>query len=87
MAQSRQGSKGIYTSAPLPAAGRPSDLLNTIEAARYLRVSDRTLTAWRTRGGGPVYNRVGARMVRYHIGALDAFLAEGLRRNTSEGGK
>lgn len=49
-------------------------LLSEIEAARYLSVSVRTLQAWRVRGGGPVFCRLGRRAIRYHRSNLDAFV-------------
>jgi excisionase family DNA binding protein len=38
------------------------------QVAEMLRISRRTLQAWRLRGGGPPYVRVGPRMVRYRAG-------------------
>ena len=47
----------------------PDDLLKEDEAAALLRVSVRTLQAWRTKSTGPRYVRLG-RLVRYRRGAL-----------------
>ena len=44
-------------------------LLNEVEAARFLAVSVRTLQAWRTKGIGPPFVRLG-RAVRYSRQAL-----------------
>jgi excisionase family DNA binding protein len=47
----------------------PEALLNDIEAARLLSLSSRTLQAWRLKGGGPPFVRLG-RAVRYQRAAL-----------------
>lgn len=44
-------------------------LLNEVDAARFLAVSVRTLQAWRTKGAGPPFVRLG-RAVRYSRQAL-----------------
>ncbi|MBK1621711.1 DNA-binding protein [Lamprobacter modestohalophilus] len=54
------------------------------EAAIYLGISPRTLQAWRGRGDGPAFVKVG-RAVRYDRAALDAFIAERTRTNTVGG--
>lgn len=43
-------------------------------AARYLDTSQNTLNAWRARGKGPAFKRIGQRMVRYQKAELDAFM-------------
>jgi excisionase family DNA binding protein len=55
-------------------------LLSEIEAARYLGISVRTLQAWRVRGGGPTFCRLGLRAIRYRRSDLDVFV----NRNTAE---
>jgi hypothetical protein len=50
-----------------------SPLLNAVQAAHYLQVTERALEDWRFRRVGPAYVRVG-RQVRYDIRALDAWL-------------
>lgn len=50
----------------------PDSALNENHAALVLGVSVRTLQAWRVRGGGPRYTKIG-RSVRYTRGALVAF--------------
>jgi len=52
------------------------------QAAAYLNVSHRTLQAWRLRGGGPEYVKLGA-AIRYDRDALDRFIAERTRANTA----
>ncbi|WP_447974624.1 helix-turn-helix transcriptional regulator [Nitrospira sp. Kam-Ns4a] len=39
--------------------------LDEQQVAEMLRISRRTLQAWRLRGGGPPYVKIGSRMVRY----------------------
>ena len=58
-------------------------LLTTSEAADHLGTSRRTLEDWRLRGGGPVYRKLGKRMVRYDPADLAVFIAEGARTNTA----
>jgi len=52
------------------------------QAAAYLNLSPRTLQAWRRRGDGPRYLKLGA-AVRYDRADLDAWLSERLRANTA----
>lgn len=56
-------------------AYKPSDLLNSDEAARFLTVAPATLNNWRYRKQGPVVTRVGKRACRYRFADLEAFLA------------
>jgi len=51
-------------------------LLNTIEAAQFLRQRARVLEAWRYRGVGPAYIRISRSSVRYRRSDLVAFLDE-----------
>jgi hypothetical protein len=58
------------------------------EAAR-LRVSTRTLQAWRYRGGGPPYLKLGSGSwgaIRYDPADVDAWLEECTRTSTSDPG-
>lgn len=48
-------------------------LLDTGEAAQYLTLSKITLVAWRSRGHGPSFVRIG-RSIRYRRADLDAFI-------------
>ena len=52
------------------------------QAATYLNVSRRTLQAWRQRGGGPEYIKLGG-AVRYDRAALDRYIEERTRANTA----
>ena len=59
-------------------------LLKESEAAEALGVSPRTLANWRSRGGGPVFVRLGGKAIRYRATDLVEFVEERLRRHTSE---
>lgn len=50
----------------------PDAAINENQAAEILGVSTRTLQAWRVRGGGPPYVKIG-RAVRYQRRALVTF--------------
>jgi hypothetical protein len=63
----------------------PDTLLNTVDAAAYLRLSYRTLQNWRVRGGGPRYVKLGDRVL-YAQGDLDAWVDEQTRTSTSDPG-
>ena len=58
------------------------DLLTTYEAAESLRLKPETLTAWRTRGGGPKFVRLGRRVL-YRRTDLDAFIVARVHSNTA----
>lgn len=60
-------------------------LLTTADAAALLGTSRRTLEDWRLRGGGPVFRKVGSRLVRYCDADLARFLDDGARLNTGGG--
>ncbi|WP_025322238.1 helix-turn-helix transcriptional regulator [Deferrisoma camini] len=60
-------------------------LMNEKEAAAYLGLSVRTLQAWRQKGIGPAWKKLG-RAVRYALSDLDAFLEECTRASTSDAG-
>lgn len=57
-------------------------LLTTAQAATCLGTTKRTLEAWRYEGGGPVFVKLGGRLVRYRQSDLAAFIDEGTRLNT-----
>lgn len=59
--------------------------LKTPDAATHLGLSPRTLEKHRCYGTGPVYRRLGGRIV-YAIDDLDAWAALGTRRSTSDPG-
>lgn len=60
-------------------------LIDTDGAAELLRVSRRTIEAWRLRGGGPRFVRVG-RAVRYRVRDIEDWIELGERTSTSDAG-
>lgn len=58
-------------------------LLTQREAARVLRLSERTLERLRVTGNGPVYVKAG-RSVRYREADLEAWIASRVVSSTSE---
>jgi len=59
-------------------------VLRTPAAAEYVGLSDSTLEKFRLTGEGPQFVRIGVRAVGYRIEDLEAWLAERVRRSTSE---
>ncbi len=57
--------------------------INEAQAAEFLGVSVRTLQAWRVRGGGPPYVKIG-RAVRYQRRALVTFQEQHTVTSTTE---
>ncbi len=62
----------------------PTQRLNTMQAAVYLGtdISYKTLQTYRVRGGGPVYMKLGKRVV-YDTADLDTWLASRRRQSTT----
>ena len=62
-----------------------SPLMDSREIAAYLKVSESTLSRWRSAGQGPLFLRLGG-IARYRIDAVDAWLAglEALGRSLGE---
>jgi len=63
----------------------PPRYLRTPEAARFLGLSGRTLEKHRTFGTGPIYRKLGGRIV-YALDDLQAWADRGLRQSTSDPG-
>ena len=61
----------------------PQRHLRTVEAALFLGLSDRTLEKHRSYGTGPVYRKIGGRVV-YTLEDLQAWSERGARRSTSD---
>ncbi len=59
-------------------------LVDENEAADLLGLSKRTLQAWRVRGGGPPFLKLG-RLVRYDAAMLWDWAAAHVAENTSRG--
>jgi len=60
-----------------------SPFLAETEAARFLRVSPRTMQRWRLSGGGPVFRRHGRHVVYSKLDLVE-FSESSARRSTSE---
>lgn len=60
-------------------------LLTEAQAAQYLTLSVKTLQAWRSRGHGLPYHKIG-RSVRYEKQTLQLFIEGQQRRSTSDPG-
>ena len=58
-------------------------MLRTAEAAEYCGSSASTFEKLRLTGGGPVYSKLGRRVV-YRVEDLDAWLEANRRRSTSQ---
>ena len=57
-------------------------LLDEGEAAAFLRVQRKTLSAWRVRGTGPVFRKIG-RLVKYLRSDLEDYILNQARQSTS----
>lgn len=57
--------------------------LDSDQAADYLGLKRTTLEAWRCRGGGPKFVKLG-RLVKYRRADLDDFVSSRVRSHTSE---
>lgn len=58
-------------------------LLTQAEAADHLRLSERTLERWRVSGGGPVFVKLGRRVL-YRQADLDEWIVSRVMHSTSE---
>lgn len=63
----------------------PTAPMLTSEAARWLKLSGRTLEKHRCRGTGPLYRKIGGRVV-YDFADLRSWLDAGTRRRTFDPG-
>ncbi|QGM99889.1 helix-turn-helix transcriptional regulator [Methylocystis parvus] len=63
----------------------PPRYLRTPEAARFLGLSGRTLEKHRTYGTGPLYSKLGGRVV-YRLDDLQAWATRGAKASTSDPG-
>jgi hypothetical protein len=75
--------RGFAATASLPSPLDAEAGCNEVQAALFLGLSPRTLQAWRVRGGGPPYLKIG-RVVRYQRRALIQFMAERTVTSTTE---
>ncbi|MHB0979548.1 MAG: helix-turn-helix transcriptional regulator [Thermoleophilia bacterium] len=60
-------------------------LLDTVQAAERLNLSNKTLEQWRVKGGGPPFIKLGGG-VRYDSAELEAWVSTRRRRSTSDPG-
>jgi predicted DNA-binding transcriptional regulator AlpA len=70
---------------PDSLAGLPPRYLRTPEAARFLGVSPHTLEKHRISGTGPIYRKIGGRVI-YRIADLENWADQGERISTSDPG-
>lgn len=70
---------------PIPSPVYPR-YLRTPDAAVHLGLSPRTLEKHRCFGTGPVYHKLGGRIV-YALADLDAWADQGQRRSTRDPGR
>ena len=61
----------------------PSKFLRTHEAGAFLNLSPRTMEKLRTTGGGPLYRKLGGRVV-YALADLQAWADAGTKRHTTD---
>lgn len=80
MAEIKRGDAAVIS---LPSPLDPDAGCNEMQAAIFLGVSVRTLQAWRVRGGGPRYLKIG-RAVRYQRRELMAFQRSHTVSSTTE---
>lgn len=71
---------------PFPVAATTPRFLKTPDAAVHLGLSARTLEKHRCFGTGPVFRKLGGRIV-YAIDDLNAWAELGSRRSTADPGK
>lgn len=64
--------------------GGCAECMRTPEAARYVALSESTITKMRLTGDGPPFVKVGPRAVAYRKADLDSWLAARVRRSTSD---
>lgn len=69
-------------SQPSATGGKPEPLLTEIQAAELLNLSTRTLQAWRIKGGGPRFLKLG-RAIRYRQADLNGWLETRALAHTS----
>ena len=61
------------------------EILNTVEAAKFLGIEPRTLEAWRYRDGGPRYIRYNKSQVRYFLSDLKDYQSRKVVTPTDQG--
>ena len=71
---------------PDPNTALQARYLRTPEAARFVGLSGRTLEKHRIYGTGPIYRKLGGRVV-YAVDDLKAWVDRGAKTSTSDPGK
>jgi hypothetical protein len=71
-----------HPQAEAPTSAMP-ELLTTSEAAALLRIHPQTLSAMRVSGGGPLYHKIGRRVLYARL-SIAQFVAANTRVSTSE---
>ena len=66
------------------APGVQSPLLHSRDVATYLKVSESTLSRWRSAGTGPPFIRMSG-IARYRLEAVEAWLSELEQDHAAEG--
>ena len=56
---------------------------DTPTAAKFLKISPRTLERWRVEGKGPTYSKLGSRVIYAHSDLVE-FQKQNIRTSTSE---
>jgi len=74
----------VETPAREKAMSPSSQNLRPNQAAAYLGFAASTLAKMRLRGDGPIFSKIGRRLIIYEQHNLDAYVAERRRRSTSE---
>lgn len=62
-------------------------LIDEREGGAFLGLTDRTMQAYRQRGGGPKFIRISSRCIRYRRFDLKVWTEDRLRSSTSDDGK
>ena len=79
----RLGQESVNQSTPATVSDSRSNLIDVNAAAEILGLKVQTLAAWRLRGRGPKFVRMGRRIL-YRPAALNAFVAVREFSNTAE---
>ena len=58
--------------------------LRTKDAAKYVGVGQSTLERMRIEGNGPLFRKLGQRIVTYAVDDLDAWASQEVRNSTAE---
>ena len=62
-------------------------LITERDAAKFLGLTDRTMQAWRRKGGGPRYVKISSRCIRYRREDLREWADARVRTSTADPGQ